>query len=83
MELKLTRVITERWEVSPCKCGSDPEVFDRKINQEDGHVRQVVIHCPECGREATACYRYQYSEVDFLKVRYKAMMQAIATWENL
>lgn len=83
MIVEIEKVSTEKWEVSPCKCGEDPEVFDRKTNYNDGHARQVVIHCPECGREATAAYRYQYSEVDFLKARYKAMMQAIVTWENL
>lgn len=83
MIVEVTRVITEKWEVSPCQCGEEPEMFDRKPNAADGHVRQVVIKCPECGREAAACYHYQYSEVDFLKVRYKAMIQAITTWENL
>ena len=83
MELELKRIIKEKWIVSPCKCGEEPEIFDRKHNSNNGHERQVVIHCPECGREAISSYQYQYSEVDFLAIRYKAVLQAITKWENL
>lgn len=83
MIVDVRRVITEKWEVSSCRCGEDPEIFDRRTNQDDTQARQVVIHCPECGREVTAAYRYSWDEIEFVKVRYKAMIQAITAWENL
>lgn len=83
MTVDITNVVTEKWEVPPCQCGEEPEVFDRRTSQNDAQARAVVIHCPECGREATAAYRYSWDEIEFVKVRYKAMIQAITTWENL
>lgn len=83
MTIDITRVVTEKWEVSSCQCGEDPEIFDRRTNQDDAQARQVVIHCPECGREVTSAYRYSWDEIEFIKNRYKAMISAIAGWENL
>ena len=83
MTVDIRRVVTEKWEVSPCRCGEDPEIFDRRTSQDDTQARQVVIHCPECGREVTTAYRYSWDEIELVKVRYKAMIQAIMAWENL
>lgn len=83
MIVEIERVSTEKWEVSPCKCGEDPIIFDRK-NEHDEHLRHVIIKCPECHyRWVGSSYRYQYSEVDFIAARYKAVIDAITKWENL
>ena len=83
MIVDVTNIVTEKWEVSPCRCGEEPEIFDRRTNQYDAQARAVVIHCPECGREVTAAYCYSWDEIEFIKVRYRAMMLATAKWENL
>lgn len=83
MTVDVTNIVTEKWKVSPCRCGEEPVIFDRRTNQDDTQARQVVILCPECSREATAAYRYSWNEIEFIKNRYKAMMQAITVWENL
>ena len=83
MTVDVTNVVTEKWEVSPCQCGEEPETFDRRTNQYDAQAREVVIHCPECGREVTAAYRHSWNEIEFVKVRYKAIIQVITAWENL
>lgn len=82
MMIELKKLSSEKWEISSCKCGEDPIVFDTKINQNDGHDRSFVIQCPECGRRTSASYRYHYDELDFIAARYRAAMIAITKWEH-
>ena len=82
MELTLTRITTEKWEVSPCSCGGEPKLIEwgARGNPENRHL---VLQCQKCGKETPVeAYYHKPHSSDYINGRYQAIIRAITSWEN-
>lgn len=82
MELSLRRITTEKWEVSNCVCGTEPEVLER-VSIQDHNQRHVFIKCPECQRMAEGGSYIEHYNEGTINAKYNATIMAITAWENL
>ena len=82
MEYSIKRVVTEKWEVSNCSCGAEPEILDR-VSIHDSNEHHILVKCPECQKMGgIGSYIEHYNEGS-INGRYNATMKAITSWENL
>ena len=51
MEYSIKRVVTEKWEISNCSCGAEPEVLNR-VYIHDINRHYITVKCPECQKMA-------------------------------
>ena len=82
MEYSIKRVVTEKWEVSNCSCGAEPEVLDR-VSIHDNNRHYITVKCPECQKMGESGSYIEHYNEGSINGRYNATMKAITSWENL
>ena len=82
MEYSIKRVVTEKWEVSKCSCGAEPEILDR-VSIHDSNEHHISVKCPECQKMGESGSYIEHYNEGSINGRYNATMKAIASWENL
>jgi hypothetical protein len=81
MELSLRRITTEKWEVSNCICGAEPEVLGR-ASAFDSNQHYVYIKCPVCQKMAEGGSYIEHYNESTINEKYSATIMAITAWEN-
>jgi hypothetical protein len=81
MQLNIKRYITEKWEVSNCTCGTEPDLITR-TDIFDTIKRQVLLKCPKCQKMVEGGIYNEHYNKDSVNARYKAIIECIAAWEN-
>ena len=78
MQLNIKRYVTEKWEVSDCTCGAEPDLITR-VSISDANKYQVFLKCPECQKMVEGGI-YNKGSVN---ARRKAIIECITAWENV
>ena len=81
MELGIARYVTEKWEVSNCTCGAEPDLITR-VSISDANYHQVFLKCPECQKMVVGGTYLEHYNEGSINARYKAIIECIAAWEN-
>ena len=82
MECSIKHVVTEKWEISNCFCGAEPEILDR-VSIYDSNKHYITVKCPECQKTSESGSYVEHYNEGSINGRYNATLKAITSWENL